>query len=66
MTFDQHRLELMRRLSLGWPFDQIEDWVDGVDAPNDVKAALWLFAFGCQGRSIQRRVVDQALTEIHD
>jgi hypothetical protein len=31
-----------------------------------VKAALWLFAFGCQGRAIQRRVVDQALAEIHD
>jgi hypothetical protein len=66
MTFAQHKLELMRRLSRRLPFDQIEDWVDGIEAPNDVKTALWLFAFVRQGRSTQRRVVDQALAELHD
>jgi hypothetical protein len=66
MTFDQHRVELMRRLRGGWPFDQIEDWVDGIEAPNDVKAALWLFALVRQGRSTRRRVADQALAQLHD
>ena len=62
MTFDQHRLELMRRLSGGWPFD----WIDGVETTNDVKAALWLFALARQDRSTQRRVADQALAQLHD
>jgi hypothetical protein len=66
MTFDQHKLELMRRLSRRWPFDQIEDWVDGLDAPNDVKAALWLFALVHQGRSTQHQVADQTLAQLHD
>jgi hypothetical protein len=61
MTVTEHVLELDRRLSAGEAFAEIEDWVQGIRAPDDVKAALWLLAWTEQERATQRRVVCEAL-----
>lgn len=66
MTVTEHVLELERRLSAGAAFAEIEDWVQGIRAPEDVKAALWLMAWTEQERATQRRVVCEALGYLAD
>jgi hypothetical protein len=66
MTVTEHLLELERRLSAGEAFVEIEDWVQDIRASDDVKAALWLFAWTEQERATQRRVVYEALGHLAD
>ena len=61
MTVIEYVRELDRRLSAGQGFLEIEDWVDEIQAPEDVKAALWLLAWSEQEPMTQRRVVCEAL-----
>jgi len=61
MMITEYMLELERRLSADEAFPDIEDWVDEIRAPDDVKAALWLLAWTEQERTTQRRVVCEAL-----
>lgn len=60
-SFD-YPTELQIRLTARRPFDEIEEWIDGLTAAEDVKAALWLVAWAEQDRPIQRRVALDALS----
>ena len=62
----EYVVELERRLSAGEAFPEIEDWVQGIRASDDVKAALWLLAWTEQERATQRRVVCEALGHLAD
>ena len=62
----EYVLELERRLSAGEAFPEIEDWVQGIRASDDVKAALWLLAWTEQERATQRRVVCETLGHLAD
>jgi hypothetical protein len=61
MHVDEYLLELESRLRTREPFGDIEDWVEDLDASEEVKAALWLLAWTDQERLVQRRVASEAL-----
>jgi hypothetical protein len=48
-------------LSIGSPFDQIEDYINQTKLRDHQKSALWLIAWSGQERSVQRRVAHEAL-----
>jgi len=56
--------ELQIRLAARRPFDEIEEWIDGLIAEEDIKAALWLVAWAEQERGVQRRVALDALSYV--
>jgi hypothetical protein len=62
MTAFDYATELQIRLAARRPFDEIEEWIDGLTAAEDFKSALWLLAWSEQERPIQRRV---ALDTLH-
>lgn len=61
MTVADHQSELERRLACGLAFSEAEDWINGLAATEEVKAALWLIAWSQQKPSTQRRVAYEAL-----
>jgi hypothetical protein len=48
-------------LSIGSPFDEIEDYINETKLRDHQKSALWLIAWSGQERSVQRRVAHEAL-----
>ncbi len=64
MYVDEYLRELEGRLRTGEPFVEIEDWVEELDATEEVKAALWLLAWTDQERLVQRRVASEALVHM--
>jgi len=60
-TIRDHRSELQVRLAARRPFEEIEQWIDGLSLADDVKAAFWLLAWAEQDRPAQRRVALDAL-----
>jgi hypothetical protein len=48
-------------LSIGSPFDEIEDYINQTKLRDHQKSALWLIAWSGQERSVQRRVAHEAL-----
>ena len=48
-------------LTIGSPFDEIEDYINGTKLHDHHKSALWLIAWSEQDRSVQRRVAHEAL-----
>jgi hypothetical protein len=64
MYVDEYLRELEARLRTGEPFVEIEDWVEELDATEEVKAALWLLAWTDQERFVQRRVASEALVHL--
>lgn len=57
-----HLQEVEQMIRDDRPFGEIEDCIDGMPLSDDEKAALWLLAYGEQGRRERRKVVGQALT----
>ena len=53
--------EVERMLSDRRPFEEIEDRIEGMSAPDDKKAALWLLAWSGQAERVRRRMVVEAL-----
>lgn len=49
-------------LTVGSPFDEIEDYINKTKLRDLQKSALWLIAWSGQEPSVQRRVAHQALT----
>jgi hypothetical protein len=49
-------------LTIGSPFDEIEDYINKTKLRDHQKSALWLIAWSGQERSVQRRVAHEALT----
>jgi hypothetical protein len=49
-------------LSIGSPFDEIEDYINETKLRDHQKSALWLIAWSEQERSVQRRVAHEALS----
>jgi hypothetical protein len=49
-------------LTVGSPFDEIEDYINRTKLRDLQKSALWLIAWSGQERSVQRRVAHEALT----
>lgn len=64
MHVDEYLRELETRLRIGEPFGDIEDWVEDLDAGEQVKAALWLLAWTDQERLVQRRIASEALVHL--
>lgn len=64
MSAFDYATELQIRLAARRPFDEIEEWIDGLTAAEDVKAALWLLAWAEQERGVQRRVALDALSYV--
>lgn len=64
MSVFDYPTELQIRLAARRPFDEIEEWIDGLAAAEDVKAALWLVAWTEQDRRVQRRVALDALSYV--
>lgn len=64
MYVDEYLRELEMRLRTGEAFGDIEDWVEDLDASEEVKAALWLLAWTDQERLVQRRVAAEALVHL--
>ena len=62
MSAFDYPTELQIRLAARRPFDEIEEWIDGLTAAEDFKAALWLVAWSEQERPVQRRVALDALS----
>jgi hypothetical protein len=48
-------------LTIGSPFDEIEDYINKTKLRDLQKSALWLIAWSGQERSTQRRVAHEAL-----
>jgi hypothetical protein len=48
-------------LTVGSPFDEIEDYINQTKLRDHQKSALWLIAWSGQERSVQRRVAHEAL-----
>ena len=48
-------------LTIGSPFDEIEDYINKTKLRDLQKSALWLIAWSGQERSVQRRVAHEAL-----
>lgn len=50
--------EVERRMARGDSFNAVEDWIDGLAAPDDAKSGLWLLAFALiADRRVQRQLV---------
>jgi hypothetical protein len=49
-------------LTVGSPFDEIEDYINKTKLRDHQKSALWLIAWSGQERSVQRRVAHEALS----
>jgi hypothetical protein len=58
-TLAEERVEMM--LTVGSPFDEIEDYINKTKLRDHQKSALWLIAWSGQERSVQRRVAHEAL-----
>jgi len=58
-TLAEGRVQMM--LTVGSPFDEIEDYINKAKLPDHQKSALWLIAWSGQERSVQRRVAHEAL-----
>ncbi len=54
--------EVERMLSERRPFGAIEDRIDQMTCTDDVKAALWLFAWNRQSLAARDRTIDDVLT----
>ncbi len=59
MSPAQREVETM--LSARYPFDAIEDHIDHMSCADDLKSALWLFAWSQQAPADRDRVIDEAL-----
>ena len=55
----EEHVEMM--LTVGSPFDEIEDYINETKLRDHQKSALWLIAWSGQERSVQRRVAHEAL-----
>jgi hypothetical protein len=64
MYANKYLRELQARLRRGQPFVDIEDWVEDLDAAEDIKAALWLLAWTDQERLMQRRIAREAFVHL--
>jgi hypothetical protein len=58
-TFAEEHVEMM--LTVGSPFDEIEDYINKTRLRDLQKSALWLIAWSGQERTVQRRVAHEAL-----
>jgi hypothetical protein len=58
-TLAEEHVEMM--LTVGSPFDEIEDYINQTKLRDHQKSALWLIAWSGQKRSVQRRVAHEAL-----
>ena len=58
-TLAEGHVEMM--LTVGSPFDEIEDYINETKLRDHQKSALWLIAWSGQERSVQRRVAHEAL-----
>ena len=58
-TLAEEHVEMM--LTVGSPFDEIEDYINQTKLRDHQKSALWLIAWSGQERSVQRRVAHEAL-----
>ena len=58
-TLSEEHVEMM--LTVGSPFDEIEDYINKTRLRDHQKSALWLIAWSGQERSVQRRVAHEAL-----
>jgi len=58
-TLAEEHVQMM--LTVGSPFDEIEDYINKTKLRNHQKSALWLIAWSGQERSVQRRVAHGAL-----
>ena len=58
-TLAEGHVEMM--LTVGSPFDEIEDYINKTKLRDHQKSALWLIAWSGQERSVQRRVAHEAL-----
>lgn len=64
MCRNEHRHQLYLWLLAGAPFEEVEGWINSLPASDDAKAGLWLLAWAEQGRSVQRRIAEQALEAV--
>ena len=58
-TLAEEHVHMM--LTVGSPFDEIEDYINETKLRDHQKSALWLIAWSGQERSVQRRVAHEAL-----
>ena len=58
-TVAEEHVQMM--LTVGSPFDEIEDYINKTKLRDDQKSALWLIAWSGQEPSTQRRVAHEAL-----
>jgi hypothetical protein len=58
-TLAEEHVQMM--LTVGSPFDEIEDYINKTKLRDHQKSALWLIAWSGQERSVQRRVAHEAL-----
>ena len=58
-TLSEEHVQMM--LTVGSPFDEIEDYINKTKLRDHQKSALWLIAWSGQERSVQRRVAHEAL-----
>jgi hypothetical protein len=58
-TLAEEHVQMM--LTVGSPFDEIEDYINETKLRDHQKSALWLIAWSGQERSVQRRVAHEAL-----
>ena len=58
-TLAKEHVQMM--LTVGSPFDEIEDYINKTKLRDHQKSALWLIAWSGQERSVQRRVAHEAL-----
>ena len=58
-TVAEEHVQMM--LTVGAPFDEIEDYINKTRLRDHQKSALWLIAWSGQERSVQRRVAHEAL-----
>ena len=59
-TLAEEHVQMM--LTVGSPFDEIEDYINKTKLRDHQKSALWLIAWSEQERSVQRRVAHEALS----
>jgi hypothetical protein len=59
-TLAERHVQMM--LTVGSPFDEIEDYINKTKLRDHQKSALWLIAWSGQERSVQRRVAYEALS----
>jgi hypothetical protein len=64
MGLDEYRRQLYLHLHAGTPFGELEDWIDRLPLSADAQAGLWLLAWAEQDRSSQRRIAEQALSDV--